>query len=176
MKADIFGHQSPKEGFEVIPIGESHSYRLLRVSYASPLQTPYPENNTAHALHYTPRPRRKKLAIVVLRGLGVETLHTERFICRLLVSRGFASLLFALPYHLDRTPRGTRSGSYFLSLDRERSFSAFRQAILDLRCLGDCLTGEGLSIGVWGTSLGVIVLNHLMGVDGRSPDATEREM
>lgn len=38
---------------------------------------------------------------------------------------------------------------------------------MDSRCLDEYLSGRWLSIGVWGTNLGAIVLNTLMVVDGR---------
>lgn len=167
MAEDIFAYDPQKIRFDLSPVKETGSYTLERVEYRSPLKTPYPENNRAGGLHYLPKYERRMLAIVVLHGLGVHTVQSERLVCRVLLRRGFDALLFTLPYHLERTPRGTRSGSYFFSLDRERSFDAFRQAIMDLRCLGDYLTTRGLSLGVWGTSLGGIILNTLMGVDQR---------
>lgn len=78
MVEDTFGYEPPKAGFNLSLLKESEAYRLLRVEYRSPLKTPYPGNNKAYALHYLPKHRRKMLAIVVLHGLGVETLQSER--------------------------------------------------------------------------------------------------
>lgn len=167
MTADPFAYDRRMVEFRASLLKESSIYRLERVEYLSPLRSPYRENNRAYAFHWTPREGRKMLAIVVLHGLGVRVLLLERLVCRLLLRWGFDAVLFILPYHLERTPKGARSGSHFFSLDGQRSYNAFRQAVVDLRCLGDYLSGKGLSLGAWGTSLGGILLNTLMGVDDR---------
>jgi len=167
MLEDIFGRKERRVKFVTSLLKESSTYCLERVEYPSPLKTPYDENNRAYAFHYIPKQGRRMLAVVKLHGLGVRTIRSEQFFYRILLRSGFDAVLFVLPYHLERTPKGTRSGTYFFSLERERSFNAFRQAVLDLRCLADYLTGRGLSLGICGTSLGAILLNTLMGVDGR---------
>ncbi len=167
MTADPFACDRRLIEFCTSFLKESSTYRLERVEYLSPLRSPYRENNRVYAFHWTPREGRKMLAIVVLHGLGVQVLLLEKLVCRVLLRWGFDAVLFILPYHLERTPRGARSGSHFFSLDRQRSFDAFRQAVVDLRCLGDYLSRKGLSLAAWGTSLGGILLNTLMGVDDR---------
>lgn len=142
-------------------------YRVQEISFASPVITESPENNTVRVLHYIPTRQRKGLAVLVLHGWGAREARYERGVCVRLARHGFDSCLLSLPYHMKRTPAGSASGSYFFSTKLERSGHAFRQAIIDSRCLGDMMRKDGLRLGCFGLSMGAIILNLLMGVDER---------
>lgn len=148
-------------------IGRGAGYSIQEISFASPIKTDIPENNTVYALHYAPECKRKGLCIEVFHGWGAREARYEKAVCVSLAREGFDSCLVSLPYHMKRTPQGTSSGRYFFSTQLERSGHAFQQAIVDARCVGDVMSERGMTLGCFGLSMGAVVLNLLMGVDER---------
>jgi pimeloyl-ACP methyl ester carboxylesterase len=148
-------------------LGSTSAYSVEEIAFPSPVETDFLENRTAYALHYIPVAKRKGLCVTVLHGWGAREARYEKAACVRLTRSGFDSCLLSMPYHMKRTPRGSSSGRYFFSPQLERSGHAFRQAIIDARCLGDIMLEGGMKLGAFGLSMGAIVLNLLMGVDER---------
>ncbi len=169
MGTDIFDHKRPSEGstFTVDPIEEHKDYEVVKLAYNSLIETRYPRNNKVIAYVYKPSTEPKR-AVVVLHCLHEKTRLTQRVISLYLVSHNFCAINFTFPYHLERTPKGHKSGDLFLTTNPKQNFESYKQAIVDLRLLADFLESMGVkSIGITGVSLGAVVLNTLMGIDKR---------
>ena len=113
------------------------------------------ENLVAHARWWrSPRPR---AAIVLLHGWGGGAwfLESRAFPIEYFRRLGLDVILFQLPFHGLRTPRGARSGELFPSPHVVRTNEAFAQAISDLRALRTWLFDQDVpKLGVSGMSLG----------------------
>jgi pimeloyl-ACP methyl ester carboxylesterase len=114
------------------------------------------ENLTVHARWWrSPRPR---TTIVLLHGWGGGAwfLESRAFPVEYFRRLGLDVVLFQLPFHALRAPRGTRSGELFPSPHVVRTNEAFTQAISDLRALRTWLLEEHdvPRLGVAGMSLG----------------------
>lgn len=166
MDFEIFEHvQSPK--VEKSVSARRSGYIISELSFKSQIETPFTENNTVYAYQYEYERIRKPMAVIVIHGLGVPCLLLERSLCAILDSKGFVASAVILPYHMKRAPDGLRSGAYFLSTDLQRTGMAYRQAVIDIRCLVDWYASQGFTIALVGTSLGAILLHTLMGIDKR---------
>lgn len=167
MNLDLFEVPSSDKPPTRLLLEERERYSLFDVTFESPLQTDYPENDTVHCFHYRPHLPRNQSAIVVFHGWLTRRAPIERKISEELSEEGWNVFLFHLPFHLKRTPAGRRSGEDFLSNDLEKTCRAFHQAILDSRRLADFLVKDGFRIGGMGLSMGAILLNLIMGVERR---------
>ncbi len=109
--------------------------------------------------------------VVVLHYWGAVDLRVERNIAAQLNSRGIATVLVTLPYHLERTPAGSRSGAMAIEPDPEKMIATMRQSVLDVRRAIDWVVSHpefnSERIGLAGTSLGSIVASLVWGVDRR---------
>jgi pimeloyl-ACP methyl ester carboxylesterase len=83
-------------------------------------------------------------------------LETLAFDARRFYRAGVDVVIYVLPYHGPRTPRGAkRSGEPFFDVDLVRTNEAFAQAIYELRALLRWLRAEGTGpVGAFGMSLG----------------------
>ena len=126
------------------------------VTFASPISTPYPENDTVH-LRYFPavskgKPARK--AVVVLPHWNSSP-EQHVALCRGLQKLGVSSVRISLPYHDKRMPPELQRADYAVSSNIGRTLDATRQAVADVRASIDWLETRGYeSLAVVGTSLG----------------------
>jgi dienelactone hydrolase len=134
-------------------------YEVWSLRFPSPLVTPDPANNTVHAEYFRPAgagPDDRRPGVVVLHILGAD-FALARYLAIRLADHGVASLFLKLPYYGERRPEGKR----FLSADLERSVSAMRQGVQDVRRAVAWLGGrpevDPARLGVSGISLGGIV-------------------
>jgi hypothetical protein len=148
-------------------IEENPFYSVYSIRFKSGIVTPYEENNTAYFLFFLPRKVKDNTNIVILHGLRANRACYESKIATCLALRGLPSSLYSLPYHRERTPAGTKSGSLFFTLDAKRNIDAYRQTIIDICLYGDVMERRGYSLAGIGISLGAIILDTLMGVDER---------
>jgi len=162
---NFFSYSKEGTNFKLRMLKEKSTYLIKEITFVSPFSSQYPENNLVRCFWYKPKVTSNK-AVVVLHGWRF-TNSLNKYVCTLLASRDYNSILFILPYHGARTPKGTKSGQYFFTTDEDQSFSAYRQAITELMVLGDYLSDKGFTLGVVGMSLGAIVGNTLMGLDKR---------
>jgi hypothetical protein len=139
-------------------------YDVIELSWPSALKTLYEENNTAYALQYRPKLNRRGKSVVILPGLRSRA-FCEKGIATSLAKAGFDSFVYILPYHMKRTPDGYKNGELFLSTNLPLSGSAFLQTIKEIRALGDFCPGK--EIGLFGISLGAVIMHILMGIDDR---------
>jgi len=133
------------------------------VSFPSAMQTPYPENNTVHALYFEAKPRpaeargareggRRAVLVLPQWNAGPDG-HVG--LCRLLNRFGMSALRLTLPYHDARRPPELNRADYIVSANVGRTVQACRQAVMDARRAIGWLASQGYDrIGILGTSLG----------------------
>ena len=119
--------------------------------FTSPVATPYPQNNTAHARWF---PAEGDRAVVVLPQWNADA-ESHNALCRIFSSFGIAGLRLSLPYHDLRKPPEIERADYAVSANIGRTLDAARQAVIDARCCLDWLQAQGYRrFGIVGTSLG----------------------
>ena len=138
-------------------VGPADSYSLEgdRLTFASAVVTPHPENNTVTARYFpdaTPRGRRR--AVLVLPQWNADA-EGHIGLCRLMNRFGISALRLSLPYHDVRMPPELKRADYIVSANVGRTLAICRQAVLDARRAIAWLRLRGYeSIGIMGTSLG----------------------
>src|SRR5579864_2552352 len=127
-----------------------------RLRFTSPVETPYPENNTVHGQWFpaTHKSGRRKVAAVVLPHWNASaTQHSA--LCAGIAKLGISALRVSLPYHDYRMPAELERADYAVSSNVARTIDATRQAVIDTRSSIDWLLREGYErVGIVGTSLG----------------------
>jgi hypothetical protein len=133
-------------------------YRLdaNRLTFTSPLSTPYPENNVVHCAFFPANRDRGRAVLVLPQWNAAESSHTG--LCKLLNGFGITALRMSLAYHGWRMPPELERADYHVSSNLGRTIHANRQSILDARACLDWLEARGYRrIGILGTSLGSCV-------------------
>jgi Alpha/beta hydrolase domain containing 18 len=157
--------------YELAPLLATRHYTVSKLRFPSPIETPDAENNVVHAEYFAPTgfgPNRP--AVVVLHILGSD-FPLSRYMAARLADRGVAALFVKLPYYGERRPPDRRgvSSKRFLSEDMERSVSAMRQGVCDVRRAVSWLQSrpdvDGTRLAVAGISLGGIVSSVAAAVD-----------
>jgi dienelactone hydrolase len=126
--------------------------------FTSAVRSPWTRNNTVHGRFYpVSRDWTARPTVVLLHGwnaeLGYRTLFP--FLARRLNAAGLNAVMFELPYHSQRKPRGRGAPNNFISNNLLHVASAAHQALADARALIAWLNAQGCRrIGVWGISLG----------------------
>lgn len=121
------------------------------LSFTSPIETPYPENNAVSAGWF---PARGNRAVVVLPQWNCDA-GSHNTLCRIFSLLGVAALRLSLPYHDLRKPTDLQRADYAVSANIGRTIDAGRQAVADARSCLDWLEQHGYSqLGIVGTSLG----------------------
>ncbi|HKS97168.1 MAG TPA: hypothetical protein VJV74_13675 [Terriglobia bacterium] len=161
-----------------------HGCRVVELAFPSPVETRWPENNTAYAYHVRLDEDGPHPALVVLHGWGRKSLATEvRHIGLRLARQGIESFFPVLPYHLRRAPAGSWSGEYMISGDIVRTAEGFQQAVVEMRAVipflrsrpwlscrpwrreGSSTGRDSEAVGFLGFSLGGILGHLLMTVE-----------
>jgi hypothetical protein len=142
--ATFFAHETPQE---------YHLSSDRWLTFQSPVETPYPENNTVHALWYPAKNPTGK-AVVVLPHWNSK-LPQHNALCSGLQRLGISALRLSLPYHDRRMPPELQRADYAMSANICRTIDATRQAVLDVRACYDWLEDQGYhELGILGTSIG----------------------
>jgi dienelactone hydrolase len=167
---ELFRLEPAAFSYELDQVLATPSYTVSRLRFPSPVTTPDPENNVVHAEYFAPSgAARRRPAVVVLHILGAD-FPLSRYLAARLADRGVAALFLKLPYYGERRPAGGGLNSRrFLSSDIERTVTAMRQGICDVRravrWLGSRPDIDKERIGVAGISLGGIVSAIAAAVD-----------
>ncbi len=126
------------------------------LTFTSPLETPYPENNLVRAAFFPARrsPAAPGRAVVVLPQWNADA-ESHLGLCRLLNRFGITALRMNLAYHGPRKPAEIERADYHVSSNLGRTIHAGRQSTADARACLDWLQSQGYQrLGILGTSLG----------------------
>jgi dienelactone hydrolase len=135
---------------------KDYSLRGDRLTFTSPVESPYPENNTVNALWHPARRDRSRALVVLPQWNAGPDGHGG--LCRLLNRFGVSALRMTMAYHAERMPAGLQRAEYHVSSNIGRTIHATRQSIVDTRACLDWLAARGYQrLGVLGTSLGSCV-------------------
>lgn len=140
---EFFGYEPPRD----------FSLEGEWLSFTSPVDTPYPENNLVRARWFPAKGGGRK-AVVLLPHWNSK-LPQHNALCSGLQRLGVSTLRLSLPYHDARMPEGLGRADYAVSSNVCRTIDATRQAVIDTRACFDWLEQRGFSdLGIVGTSLG----------------------
>jgi dienelactone hydrolase len=156
--------------YELTPVLATTNYTVARLRFPSPVTTADPENNVVHAEYFAPIGRTRRYpAVIVLHILGAD-FPLSRYLAARLADRGVAALFVKLPYYGERRPAsGGLNSRRFLSADIQRTVTAMRQGICDVRRAAGWLSHraevDSTRLGAAGISLGGIVAAVAVAVD-----------
>jgi hypothetical protein len=161
------GSQDPREFFgeyasEAIARSEQwysaphvSDYRLDRenvVTFTSPLESPWPQNNTVHAQFFAAR--KSGPAVLVLPNWNAKW-HGQVSLCHWLQRIGITAMKMSLPYHDRRMAAGHERADQLVGPNIGLTLQANRQAVLDARACLTWLEQQGYDrLGILGTSIG----------------------
>ncbi|GIV64431.1 MAG: hypothetical protein KatS3mg045_1770 [Bellilinea sp.] len=111
--------------------GRTHA----RFRFPSFYQSPHPENNIVHGMADLQSEGESSAALILLHGYQMNTFAPLKWFAETAARSGLDIYYLALPYHMQRAPRGSWSGQYGLSADIERTIQSFRQGVMDLRAM-----------------------------------------
>ncbi|MGE5192794.1 MAG: alpha/beta hydrolase family protein [Deltaproteobacteria bacterium] len=133
-------------------------FRMVRVTFPSPVTTEIAENNTVYGEYFQPAGKGPYPACVVLHILGGDFLLAET-VASHLARQGVAALFIKMPYYGPR--RGKDSPKRMLSEDPRETVAGMTQAVLDIRrataWLGERDEVDEERLGITGISLGGIM-------------------
>jgi pimeloyl-ACP methyl ester carboxylesterase len=133
-------------------------YRLAdgRLTFTSPVASPYPENNTVHSLWFPAERDRGRALVVLPQWNSGPDGHVG--LAKLLNRFGISALRMTMAYHAERMPAELGRADYHMSSNIGRTIHAMRQSAIDLRACLDWLNSQGYErVGILGTSLGSCV-------------------
>lgn len=133
-------------------------FRIMGVTFPSPVKTDVAENNTVHAEYFQPAGAGPYPACVVLHILGGDFALAET-VAGHLARQGVAALFVKMPYYGPR--RGKDSPRRMISEDPRMTVAGMTQAVLDIRRAAAWLAGrdevDPQRLGITGISLGGIM-------------------
>jgi dienelactone hydrolase len=131
---------------------------VYRLTFPSPVETPFAENNIVQAEYYRPLGRGPFPAVIVL-DITAGDGSVSRAIATHLAKHQVAALFVHMAYSGPRRPPNSKLR--LMSPDLEQTKSAVRQTVLDLRCATAWLESrpelDGKRLGILGTSLGSFI-------------------
>jgi dienelactone hydrolase len=141
-------------------------------TFPSAVASENPENENVPIHILLPKSGRAPFpSVVILHYWGALNRNVERQQALELNKRGIAAILMTLPYHLERTPKGTRSGELAIQPDPEKLKTTLLQSVQDTRRAVDFVQSrtefDPNKIGVSGLSLGAIVASLVYGMEPR---------
>ena len=126
------------------------------LKFSSPVQSPYPENNTARALWFPAKQDRGRALVVLPQWNSGPDGHVG--LAKLLNRFGISALRMTMAYHAERMPKELQRADYHVSSNIGRTIHASRQSVIDTRACLDWLQARGYRrLGILGTSLGSCV-------------------
>jgi len=142
------------------------------VTFPSAVMSPYDANNIVPIHILLPHGKQGPFpVVVVLHYWGAMNRNVERALGEELNNRGIAAVLMTLPYHLERTPQGSRSGEMAIQPDIDALNQTLLQSLQDTRRAIDYIQTQPEfdhdKIGITGLSLGAIVTALVYGIDTR---------
>jgi hypothetical protein len=131
------------------------------LTFASSIQSPWPENNTVHARLW-PASRDWRPPIKAAKGTAVLVLpnwnakwNGQDALCEWIARFGITALKMSLPYHNRRMARGHERADQMVGTNIGLTLQANRQAVQDARRCLFWLQQQGFTrLGILGTSIG----------------------
>lgn len=140
---DFFSYTSPRD----------YRFDGNVVTFTSPLETRYPENNTVYADFFPAQKDRRRAVLVLPQWNSDAQGHVG--LCKMLSWFGINALRMSMAYHDRRMPAELQRADYAVSSNIGRTIHASRQSVIDARCCLDWLERRGFEqIAILGTSLG----------------------
>ena len=134
--------------------GASNSRKTI-VRWPSPVKTPFPENNIAHAEFFPSAKGPDAPTVFLLHSLMSASRAGYRRWALRFNEKGWNACFVNLPYHYSRSPRGYLNGELAITPDLLRNAEALRQSVIELRQLMGALRRRGCrEFGVLATSYG----------------------
>jgi len=131
---------------------------IIDGTFPSPIQTPFPENNTNYVRHYRLKNRDSGPTVIMINGLNVDEYTYFDWWCWRFAAWGLDSVLIDIPYHIRRVPKGSYSGQYLITDDVMWSLLSLKQCFQDIQLLANWLKNQGVeSIGTFGVSFGAFM-------------------
>lgn len=141
-------------------------------SFPSPVATGIAVNDLVQVTITMPTERVGAVpCVVLLHYWGATDDRFELDFADQLATRGIASVVVPLPYHLSRTPVGSKSGELAIQPDPQKLIETMVQSVQDIRRAVDMIVSrpefDPKQIGITGTSLGAIVTGLAFAVEPR---------
>ena len=147
------------------PISRDQFYQVQRMpdaervgdylEWRSPVQTEFPENQTARARIFLSEKGFRAPTVILLHALMSANDLGYRRIAAQLNRRGWNAALMHLPYHYSRVPRGYSNGALALTSNLPQNAETLRQAVTEVRQLMEYFRSNGCpDFGMIGTSYG----------------------
>ena len=169
---DAHAHFAATEEPFSTPYAVGTGFHAVRVTFPSPVVTPYPVNNTVTGFLFLPDTPGPHPVMLVEHEWLPTTLQTEFHMSASLAKAGIAAFLIIQPYSYNRRPMPRIEGVELLSGDVPQMIGALHQAILDARRALDWLGTrpdiDASRMGVAGISLGGVIAPVIAGVDHRA--------
>lgn len=150
-------------------VGSSASlpFDVQQITFPSPVHNANPPNPTVYVEYYRPLAPGRRPGVILVHHWGMVNPSAERELARYLASAGMAVAMQVMPYHLQRTPPGFKSGKAMVSEDVPRTVRAIQQAVCEVHAVADWLRErpevDSERIGIIGISLGAIVAAIALG-------------
>lgn len=163
----------PKVSFEDWRLlSESDFSEQYSLTFLSSVETDFERNNRVVVKAVVPKNRVGKVPVVVLLHYwGAIDNRLEEEMADNLVGKGVASIMLSIPYHLERTPEGYKSGELTIQGDPVKLRETMTQCVMDIKRTLDWVETrpefDTTRIGISGTSLGAIVSELAFAVEPR---------
>jgi dienelactone hydrolase len=163
----------PTKAFDAVfrdaPDDQDDPWRLVRVSFPSPVVTPWENNNVVPCELYLPKGAKGKVPAAVVLDILDGSAIIPRGLARGLAEQGVAALYVPMACYGPRRPPGNAHVAYYA--DRpDKTPDNIRQTVMDIRRAKALLSilpeVEASRISLTGVSLGGIMTSLAAGVDG----------
>jgi dienelactone hydrolase len=161
----------PPETFEcsILRINDEADLTLDQVIFPSPLQSPWPENNTVPGELYLPKHVTGKVPAVIVLDILDGSAILPRSMARGFAEQGVAAFYFPMACFSARRPKGNAHLIAFQA-DPSKAIDNMRQTVLDVRrgkaILASLPQVDADRISITGISMGGIMTALAAGVDG----------
>ncbi len=136
--------------------GLGRKYKLERITFPSAINSDKPNNDTV-AGWWAYRPGRETAPTIIFAHgwMAYDPGLWLRMPLAWAEPLGYNVLMIELPYHMSRTPPGTRSGELSITADLPAAVVSAQQGVSDIRQVVKWLRAQGVGkIGLMGKSLG----------------------
>lgn len=156
---------------EDTPFKTMKGIRVRKITYPSPVVTPFPANNTVTAYLFLPDGPGPHPAMIVLHEWLPVNLKNEFVVAEELAHAQIASLVIVQPFSLNRRPVPHVPQGELLTGNVPQMLQGIRQCVLDIRRGVDWLSQrpdiDPRKFGITGISIGGIIGPLAAGVDRR---------